>query len=85
MLKPNLFIHFPHEVLDSISVIEHVTSEYLTGQNAHFPDDYMSFPNMLHYGQSELPILEVDEESLGILACSSVEEIPTQNFRFYGA
>ncbi|XP_028806180.1 protein SHORTAGE IN CHIASMATA 1-like [Neltuma alba] len=74
MLESGLSMQFPYEVLHSISVVEHISSEYFGVQNTYSSDDYMSLPNPPKSGQRKFTILEVDEESLGISTISCMEE-----------
>ncbi|KAK4280356.1 hypothetical protein QN277_011988 [Acacia crassicarpa] len=74
MLKSGLSMQFPYEVLHLISAVEYVNSEYFGGQNTYSSDDCMSLPNPPKSGQRKFPLLEVDEESLGILTFSCMEE-----------
>ncbi|XP_054806325.1 protein SHORTAGE IN CHIASMATA 1 isoform X2 [Prosopis cineraria] len=74
MLKSGLSMQFPDELLRSISLVEHINLDYFAGQNSYSSENFMPLPNLPKFGQSKFPILEVDEESLGIPTFSRMEE-----------
>lgn len=63
-----------------MSLVQEITSEYLEEQNANSSEKDISVQNLSHSNQCIFPILEVDEESLEILTCSSMIEFDFSHF-----
>ncbi|KAJ7974200.1 Protein SHORTAGE IN CHIASMATA 1 [Quillaja saponaria] len=74
MLDPELSMHHPYEVLESIYSVEGVTSEYALKQTTYSLEDNCSLQDLLHFHQSTFPLLEEDEGSLRSFPCLCKEE-----------
>ncbi|KAI4351756.1 hypothetical protein L6164_006078 [Bauhinia variegata] len=79
MLKPQCLMQYTCEVLESISSVD-VTPEYYAAKVGYSLEDNISVQNLQHTVQSKFPVLEVDEESLGILTCLAMEKSVGSHF-----